>query len=99
MKILDELKSKFPDARIYVSSIFTRKTKETELNKIIKEVNTTLENHIDITEQVTYIDNQHIVTSHLCDDKHIDTKGLFIFLCNIRFNLFGDVQRPQRRTR
>ena len=92
--LFDETRKKFPNARIYVSSVFTRKSKTDKLNKPIKDVNSFLEDICDTTAKMTLIDNSNIGFQDMFDPKHIDNIGLEKFLWNIRHTVLGEVPQP-----
>lgn len=94
-KAFDALKKSFPTTRTYVSSIFVRKRKDAKIKQTIETVNGNTMKMADATPGLTYMNNSCITEEHLYDDKHIDTKGLFRFLCNIRFTLFGEIPTPR----
>ena len=87
---ITHLRKSFPNTKIYVSSIFPRKTGSRH-NDRIEEVNTMLETMCVITPKLTYMDNIQIKDFHLADEKHLNNKGLYLFLSNIRYHLFGQL--------
>ena len=94
-KAFDALKKSFPTTRTYFSSIFVRKRKDAKIKEIIETVNENIMKLADATPGLTYMNNSCITEEHMYDDKHIDTKGLFRFLCTIRFTLFGEIPTPR----
>ena len=94
-EIIQRLKKMFPTTRVYFSSIFPRKGEN--LSKVIEELNIYLECVCDKTPLLTYMDNNQINKNHLSDEKHLNKHGLYIFLCNIRFYLFGQFQQVKKK--
>ena len=92
---ISALKKSFPTTRIYISSIFPRK--DTHLDKAIEEINVYLEDTCDKTPLLTFISNHLINKSHLADEKHLNSHGLYLFLSNIRFYLFGQLQKTRQK--
>ena len=95
--MFDETRRRFPEARVFVSSIFNRKSKTDKLNNPIKKMNSILENICDTTPRMTLLDNSNIGHDNMYDPKHIDDVGLDIFLWNIRHTILGEVPRGQMR--
>ena len=91
--LFDETRRRFPKARIFVSSIFNRKSKSDRLNRPIQEMNLIIESICDITPRMTLLDNSNIGHNNMYDPKHIDEDGLDIFLWNIRHTILGEVPR------
>ena len=97
--LFDEARRRFPDARIFVSTIFTRKSRTDRLNRPIKEMNSILENICDSTPKMTLVDNSNIGHTDMYDPKHIDNVGLDTFLWNIRHTVLGEAPRGQQTRR
>ena len=80
------LKTVFPTARIFVSSFLPRKD---NLNKAVTEINSFLEDFCDAMKKVSFVNHTNIFKADLVDKLHIDTRGFFKFLCNLRYSMFG----------
>ena len=104
-KLCEATKSKFPDAEIYVASIFTRKDRR--FQQEINNTNTALATYLR-KGGMTLVNNQNISHFNLYDTKHLNNQGLFIYLTNMKFAMFGKIpglpsnnadnnQRGQRR--
>ena len=83
-------RSKFPDARIYISSIFCRMKKSDPLNNSITIMNNFIEEFCDTTARYTFIDNSNITHKNMRDPKHVNPKGFHLFIWNIRSAVFGE---------
>ena len=97
--LFDETRKRFPDARIFVSSIFNRKARNDKLNRPIKEMNSILEMICDTTPRMTLLDHSNIGHDDMFDPKHIDNVGLDTFLWNIRHTILGEVPREHKMHR
>ena len=73
------LNKHFPSIRIHISSIFPRK--EEQLMNGISELNDVISKYCDVTHSLTFTENNQI------DSKHLNRKGLFLFLSNIRYHV------------
>lgn len=87
----------FPEARIYMSSIFVRKDKKDPINKLIKEMNVYLESFCDRTAFYTFISNGNITHKDMKDPRHVNPGGFYMFICNFRRVMFNEIL-PQRRS-
>ena len=87
----------FPEARIYISSVFVRMKKNDPLNKTIQNINSHLEDFCDRTQRYTFISNRNILHQDMRDPKHVNPTGFYMFVCNIRRTMFNDIL-PQRRS-
>ena len=92
-------RSKFPQARIYFSSIFCRKNRTDTLNGPIREMNNYLEDFCDTTARFTLMNNNNISHRDMRDAKHVNQAGFETFEWNIRTAVFGESFRPSRRRR
>lgn len=90
-------RSKFPQARIYISSIFNRKSKTDDLNVPIGILNQHLEEFCDTTARFTFIDNSNILHKDMRDAKHVNRTGLDTFIWNIRITVFGESFNSSKR--
>ena len=88
----------FPEARIYISSIFVRMKKQDPLNKLIAKMNLYLETFCDRTAYYTFISNRNITYRDMKDPKHVNPGGFYTFVCNFRRIMFDEVL-PQRGPR
>lgn len=95
-EVITSLRKNFPSTRIYISSIFPRK-KGSGLNPCIDEFNQNLHTMCDITPNLTFMNNPQLTENNLMDEKHLNGKGLFLFLSNIRFHLFGQFSNTGER--
>ena len=91
------LRNTFPDARIFLSSIFVRKQKEDTLNNIIRTMNQYLEDFCDRTQRYTFMDNACISHNNMQDAKHVNPAGLHQFITNIRLAVFGERLNSSRK--
>ena len=87
-------RAKFPDARIYLSSIFRRKNRNDNLNAPIRTLNQYLEDFCDTAPRFTFIDNGNIPHRDMRDPKHLNETGLETFLWNLRTTIFGETYLP-----
>ena len=90
-------RSKFPDARIYISSIFRRMDRSDELNEPIRITNNYLSDFCDKTALFTFIDNSNIHHRDMKDPKHVNPSGFHTFICNLRVAVFGEKCNPPRK--
>ena len=90
-------RSKFPDARIYISSIFCRMDRNDKLNEPIQVTNNHLSDFCDRTAQFSYIDNSNIHHNDMKDPKHVNPSGFHAFICNLRIAVFGEKCNPPRK--
>jgi hypothetical protein len=95
--LIEALKKKFPRSRIIISSVFGRKDPNDKLTDPIKNINNILEEICEVTPRFTYLNNGNITHQNMDDGKHVDARGLHIFLSNIRYILFDEP--PPMRTR
>lgn len=96
-KLISLTRSKFPDARIYISSIFVRMQKSDPLNKLINNTNNFLEDFCDKTARYTFMNNSNISHKNMRDPKHVNPKGFHMFICNIRAVVFGELYYQSRQ--
>ena len=89
-------RNKFPEARIYMSSIFGRQRKNDNLNQPINALNLFLEELCDRTPLMTLMDNSNIWHKHMRDPRHVNATGFYIFLTNIRLIVFGETYSSLR---
>ena len=97
-RIISCIMRKFPNTRVIVSLIPVRQRKHDPLNNNISSINKKL-SMCEETCRVSCFSNANITHGYFYDDKHFDTGGLFIFLCNLRFALFGQLPPPPRKGR
>ena len=90
-------RSKFPDARIYVSSVFCRMRKDDKLNDLINMLNDFLEEYCDRTPMFTLVNNSNIHHRDMRDPLHVNATGFYTFLCNLRVTVFGEKSSSSRR--
>ena len=83
-------RSKFPEARIYLSSIFCRKNRNDPLNESIKTMNRFIEDFCDTAPRFTFVDNGNISHKDMRDPKHVNDTGFDTFVWNIRTAVFGE---------
>ena len=88
-----DIAERFPDARLYLSSIFGRLTREDPLNDKVSEMNQFIFDMCDGTKGVTYICNNNIDYVDMYDEKHINTVGHHTFVNNIKHTVFGEKYR------
>ena len=72
-----------------ISSIFPRE--EEKLMNGISKLNDTIIKYCNVTHSQTFMENNQIGVEHLADSKHLNRNGLFLFLSNIRYHLFGQI--------
>ncbi len=87
-----------PESKFYVSLVLTRK-KDDPLNETIVELNKGLVAVCENNLRTQYMNHASITTDYIYDDKHFDSGGLFIFLANLRFALFGLMPGAHRQRR
>ena len=92
------IRSKMPNTKIYVSQIFTRRRPDDPINKLTCIVNEEISLFCEEKIRVATFSNSNITCNQFYDNKHIDTGGLYIFLCNIRFALFGKMPAGKSRS-
>ena len=88
-KLIKLSRQRFPEARIYISSIFRRKKENDRLNQPISLVNTYLEEFCDKTVRMTFMDNGNIRHELMRDPRHVNPTGRHIFITNINLIVFG----------
>ena len=89
--MINRLRSKFPNTRIYASLIFTRKKKEVRANAVSTDINTELFDICDEIPKISAFFNNNITDDMLEDTKHLDRTGRFALLSNMRFAMFGQL--------
>ena len=88
-KLIKLSRQRFPEARIFFSSIFRRKKENDRLNQPISLVNTYLEEFCDKTVRMTFMDNGNIGHELMRDPRHVNPTGRHIFITNINLIVFG----------
>ena len=84
---LKTLQKTFPTTKIIISTLVPRG--EAEVKVVVKEINKYLLSIPSKAPQIQVMNNKQIDESMLRDNKHINKKGFFIFLANIRFSMCG----------
>ena len=84
--MLIRLRNKFPETKIYISSLLPRK--ESYLNKLIKDFNDFLQGICSTAYNLKFVRNMNIRRDMLVDNKHINDEGFFALLSNIRYKMF-----------
>jgi hypothetical protein len=88
--------TRFPTARIYISSVFCRMRKEDVQNKVIKMLNNYLSEFCDKTPGFTLVDNSNIHHKDMKDPLHVNSTGFHTFICNLRVTVFGEKHNLRR---
>ena len=84
---INQLKTLFNSATIYVSSILPRKDRSTEnINQSIQEV-------VDVMAKTRFVPYQAITATMLGDIKHLNKQAFSLLLSTIRFVLFGKLPK------
>ena len=81
------LQKTFPKSKIILSTLVPRG--EPALKNIVKDINNYLISIPSTIPQIQVMNNKQIDEYMLKDNKHINKKGFFIFLANIRFSMCG----------
>ena len=95
-RTISALRGKFPNAKIFVSSLLPRKD---HLHKAAMEINELMREGLDNIPATSFIDHQNISKADMFDRLHLDTHGFYTFLCNIKYAMFHilPVRRKSRR--
>ena len=96
-ELIQLARTKFPTARIYISSVFCRMKKDDKLNEVIAVLNEHLCEYCDITPLFTLIDNSNIHHKDMKDPLHVNATGFHTFICNLRVTVFGEKHNSRRR--
>ena len=86
---LRNIKDQFPDIHIFVSTLFPRQDNTIECIEIINDFIRSLHNK----PSITVINNSNIRKDMLQDNKHVNNSGLYTFLANIKFAVFGEMPK------
>ena len=98
-KLIKLSRQRFPEARIYISSIFCRMDKNDKLNQPISRINNYLEEFCDKTARMTFIDNGNITHENMRDPKHLNPTGRHFFIMNINLIVFGMAVTSKKKGR
>ena len=85
-KTIAAIKTKFPEARIYVSALLPRRDK---LHKTAMEINKCLDEGCDELKLVTFIQHRNTSRKDLYDNLHLHTGGFYKFVWNLKGSMFG----------
>ena len=90
---INQLRTLFNSATIYVSSILPRKDRSTE------NINQSLQEVVDVMAKTRFVPYQSISANMLGDVKHLNKQGFSLLLSTIRFVIFGKLpkSRPARQ--
>ena len=88
-ELLGTLDRKFPTSEIYVSELFLRG--ERSMGKYVREMNSYIKLACQNRSQYTALRHSDNIDlpKHLKDDKHLSYIGFYIFLRNIRTQMYG----------
>ena len=87
MEVITEVKKKFPETRILISSLLPRNDILDERSNII---NKELEKIISSKPKVTFVKHDHITKSnHLKDKKHLNIRGVKLFARDLKAAYFN----------
>ena len=95
-EVIDMLRMTFNNSQIVLSSLFPRG--EEHLQSTIDSINEYMDELTTITPNTIMMNNKEVKKKMLQNDnKHLKKEGFFIFLTNLRFVLYGQLPKINKR--
>jgi len=86
---IEKLHVKFPTSTIVISSLIPRR--QGKFDEVIENINNYIRSLSAKFNFINIMNNKKVDKKMLCDDKHLNKDGFFVFLTNIKFVLYGEI--------